>query len=106
MKLIQSWFQRQFSDPQVVILAVFLLVGFGIVFLLGDILMPVLASVVIAYLLEGSDRKVTTMQSAAPTGGFCSCFLLFMAFLVFVLFGLLPMLTRQIGEVSSKIAGG
>ena len=102
MKLIQSWFQRQFADPQVVILAVFLLVGFCIVFFLGGILMPALASVVIAYLLEGLVGKLQRCK-VPRLASVLLVFTLFMAFLIFVLFGLLPMLTGQIGEFLQKL---
>ena len=53
MNLISSWFQRRFSDPQVVVLIVFLIVVSIGILILGKMLAPVLASVVIAYLLQG-----------------------------------------------------
>ena len=53
MNLITNWFRRHFSDPQVVILAVFLIIGSAVVLFFGKMLAPVLASVVIAYLLQG-----------------------------------------------------
>ena len=53
MRLITDWFKRTFSDPQIVFLTLVLAGGFAIVLTMGDMLAPVLASVVIAYLLEG-----------------------------------------------------
>ena len=53
MNLISAWFRRHFSDPQVVILVILLLIGSVVIIILGDMLAPVLASVVIAYLLQG-----------------------------------------------------
>ncbi|MEN8213541.1 MAG: AI-2E family transporter, partial [Pseudomonadota bacterium] len=53
MNLVADWFRRTFSDPQVVALILALLVGFTVILFFGDMLAPVLASVVIAYLLEG-----------------------------------------------------
>ena len=53
MRLITDWFRRTFSDPQVVLLAVLLGTGFLVIIYLGDMLAPVLASVVMAYQLEG-----------------------------------------------------
>ena len=52
-EFISAWFRRYFSHPQAVLLLVLLVTGFGIVLVMGDMLAPVLASVVIAYLLEG-----------------------------------------------------
>ena len=52
MELLKNWFRRSFSDPQVVILGLFLVVGFAIIIGLGKWLAPMFASLVIAYLLE------------------------------------------------------
>ncbi len=52
---IADWFRRNLSDPQVVLLTVLLGIGLLVIVYLGDMLAPVLASVVIAYLLEGSE---------------------------------------------------
>ena len=54
IEYIKSWYQRHFSDPQVVILALFILIGFAIILIAGDILAPLLASIVIAYVLDGA----------------------------------------------------
>ena len=51
--IFNRWFQRHFSDPQVVFLVVFLILSFAIVILFNDTLAPVFAAIVIAYLLEG-----------------------------------------------------
>ncbi|MCG8436409.1 MAG: AI-2E family transporter, partial [Gammaproteobacteria bacterium] len=62
MDFLKSWYQRYFSDPQVVILALLLVLGFAFVVVTGDILAPVLASVVIAYLLEGLVEAVERLR--------------------------------------------
>ena len=53
MKMITDWFRYQFNNPQVVFLTLFLLLLFVVVVLMGNMLAPLLAAVVIAYLLEG-----------------------------------------------------
>jgi len=60
LDIIRDWYSRNFSDPQAVILALLLLVVFGLLWLVGDILAPVLFALVLAYLLEG---VVATMQN-------------------------------------------
>ena len=52
-QLIRTWIHRYFSNPQMAILWLLLIVGFALVLLLGEMLAPVLAAIVIAYLLEG-----------------------------------------------------
>ncbi len=102
MKPIRDWFERYFSDPQVVILALLLVVGFAVVLTVGDMLLPVLAGVVIAYLLEGiaalMERKGVPRLAAVLL-----VFSLFMAFLVFVIFGLLPMVSQQASELIREL---
>ena len=53
MNLIRKWWQRYFTDPQAVFLVLLLVAGFTVVLTMGDMLTPVIASLVIAYLLEG-----------------------------------------------------
>ena len=40
IKFFQEWYRRYFSDPQAVLLAVFLLLSFGIIIVMGTILAP------------------------------------------------------------------
>lgn len=51
--IFNRWFQRHFSDPQVIFLLVFLILSFAIVIGFNDTLAPVFSAIVIAYLLEG-----------------------------------------------------
>ena len=50
--VLGKWFNRYFSDPEAVLLFVLLVLGFGVVIFMGNILAPVLASIVIAYFLQ------------------------------------------------------
>jgi len=109
MRLITDWFKRTLSDPQVVLLILLLAVGLGVVVALGDILMPVLASLVIAYLLEG----LVAMAQRNKVPRILSVGIVFISFLVFVtlvIFGLIPLLSRQVtdlvGQLPAMIAQG
>ena len=71
MELLRDWFKRSFSDPQVVILGLFLLVFFAIVIGLGKWLAPVFAAIVIAYLLEAGVSRLQRLGArpgALPVG--------------------------------------
>ena len=94
---IRTWYNRHFSDPQVVTLLLFLISGFAIILLAGDILAPLLASVVIAYLLEGA---VSLLQrSKAPRiVSLLIVFSVFMAMLILLLFVFIPLLSKQLTE--------
>lgn len=102
MNLLTSWFRRTFADPQVVILGIVLVVGVAIIAGLGQMLAPVFASIVIAYLLEA---VVIRLQKVGlpRLASVLLVFLLFLASLFFLLFGLLPMLTRQLTQLVQQI---
>jgi putative permease len=95
MELLRDWFKRSFSDPQVVILGLFLVIGFAIIVGLGKWLAPMFASIVIAYLLEAvvSRLQKTGMPRLAAV---IIVFLLFITALLFLTFGLVPIVIRQL----------
>jgi putative permease len=97
-----QWYQRHFSDPQVVVLALFLLLGLLAVVLFGRMLTPVLASLVIAYLLEGGVQRLERF-GIPRLASVISVFAAFMAGLLFLIFGLLPMLTRQLAAIVREL---
>jgi len=75
-------------------LAVVLLAGFFIIFLTGEMLAPVIASIIIAYLLEGL-VGVFERNALPRLVAVLVVFVGFMAFMAFVTFALLPLLSRQ-----------
>ena len=99
---ISAWFERHFSDPQVIGLAAVLAAGFAIIYLAGEMLAPVIASVVIAYLLEGLvgllERKRVPRFVAV-----LMVFVVFMTVLILVIFGLLPLLSRQATQLLQQL---
>ena len=100
IEFLQAWYQRHFSDPQVVILALFLIIGFAVILIAGDIIAPVLAGIVIAYLLDGAIEFLRRGRLPRVVA-LLIVFFLFIAFLLLVTFGLAPMLFRQVTEFFS-----
>jgi putative permease len=102
MQVIREWFQRFFSDPQAVILAMLLVVGFLVVLTMGKMLTPVLAALVVAYLLDG---VVTTLQSRGVPRivAVSAVYVLFVVFLAFALLGLLPRLSYQVTQLFNQL---
>lgn len=94
MESIRAWFERHLADPQVMGLAVVLLAGFFIIFLTGEMLAPVIASIIIAYLLEGL-VGVFERNALPRLVAVLVVFVGFIAFMAFVTFALLPLLSRQ-----------
>jgi putative permease len=102
MQVITDWFRRYFSDPQVVFLAVILVLGFAVVLTMGHMLAPVLASIVIAYLLEG---LVAFLQRHGwpRLAGVLIVYTIFVLFVVLVLFGVIPVVSRQVTELVQQL---
>jgi putative permease len=102
MELLKDWFRRSFSDPQVVILGLFLVIGFAIIIGLGAWLAPMFASIVIAYLLEA---VVTRLQRVGipRIAAVVLVFLLFIAVLFFLFFGLVPLVSRQLTQLVQQL---
>ncbi|RMD69780.1 MAG: AI-2E family transporter [Gammaproteobacteria bacterium] len=109
MNIIVAWFRRILSDPQAVILGVILLVGFAIIFFLGHALAPVIAAVVIAYLLEGVVNFLERWH-VPRLAAVLIVFSTFMVFFIYALGVLLPLLSQQltqfIRELPNMIAQG
>ena len=101
-KAIRAWYERHFSDPQVVGLAAVLVVGFAIMYLAGEMLTPVIASVVIAYLLEGL-VGLLVRKRVPRLVAVLLVFIAFMTVLLFVMFGLLPLLSRQATQLLQQL---
>lgn len=102
MFLVADWFKRHFSNPEVVFLAVALIVVFSVIVLFGDTLGPVLASIVIAYLLEGV-VKVMERNHIPRLIAVLIVFTVFMLALAVVIFGLLPLLSNQLTSLVQEI---
>lgn len=102
MNILYEWYQRTISDPQAVILAVLLVAGFLVMFTLGEMLAPVLAGVVIAYLLDGVVEKCTRL-GAPRVSAVVLVFLLFLSFLAFALVWLVPRLSTQVTQLIRQL---
>lgn len=102
IKFIREWLNRNFSDPQLIILAVLLVAGLLIIVILSDMLAPVFASIVIAYLLDG---MVSGLQKLKIPRLFSVIFvfLFFMICSLFLSIGLLPKLSGQVGQLFQNL---
>ncbi len=96
-----EWFRRYFSDPEAIVLAVLIAVGFGIVLTFGRMLAPVIASLVIAYLLDGAVRALERRHLPRLH----AVLLIYSAFMTFVLilaFAITPLLWTQLLELARE----
>ena len=100
--LVKTWYSRYFSDPQAIILTTVLLVGATIILTMGDMLLPVLASIVIAYLLEGVVRTMQKFGSTRFTA-VVLVFGVFLAFIIFLFFGIAPLVSSQLSDLFQEL---
>lgn len=104
LQTLNDWFHRYFSHPQAILLAILLTVGFAIIIGMGQMLAPVLASLVLAYLLEGLIWKLEkwrTPRLAAVLIVYC----LFMMLVLFILLVVLPLVSRQLAQLVQELPG-
>jgi len=100
-KFLRDCFRRVLPNSQAIALALILIVGFVLIFTLSDVLMPVFASVILAYLLQGIVKK---LENRIPRliavhvvfSGFITC-------LGLIIFVLLPMASAQAVQLIQRI---
>jgi putative permease len=102
MNAILAWLRRQLADPQIVALTLIVLLLALSVWLFGRMLAPLLASLVIAYLLDNIARRLRA-HGVPHSIAVLLVFLLFIAVLWVCFFWLLPLLTRQMGQLFQQV---
>ncbi|MDJ0833117.1 MAG: AI-2E family transporter [Gammaproteobacteria bacterium] len=102
INVFKRWYTRNFANPQTVILALILIIGSVLVIVMSKHLMPILISIVIAYLFEGTVQKLgyigvnRTISASLMTAMFLTMILLLM-------FVLLPLLSAQITDLFREL---
>ena len=102
--VIKGWFEKHFSDPQAIILVSILLLGAILVLYWGTILTPVLAGVVIAYVLEGLVCRLNHL-GMPRFAAFLLSYALFVTALALILFGLVPLVISQVSQLVVDFPG-
>ena len=103
-KVLRDWMQRYFSDEEAVVLAVLLVLAFTVVLTLGGMLAPVLAGLVLAFLMQGMvvHLERLRMPERAAVG---VVFALFMGALAVFLLVLVPLLWHQLITLFNELPG-
>ncbi|WP_030132653.1 AI-2E family transporter [Pseudomonas sp. QTF5] len=103
-KVLRDWIQRYFSDEEAVVLAVLLFLAFTAVLTLGGMLAPVLAGMVLAYLMQG---LVVTLERLRVPGGAAVglVFALFMGVSLIFIIIVVPLLWHQLITLFNELPG-
>lgn len=98
LRVLRHWYERYFSEDEVVYLVVVLFLGFSVVALFGRILAPVFTALIFVYMLHGLERWLVErgMQGKVAVWVVYSFFISLLSALLFVV---LPLVWRQLSSV-------
>lgn len=94
-EVLTRWYQRYFSEEEAVVLLVMLVAAFVVMLAFGEILAPVFVAVILAYLMQGVANVMRNRGLPAELSVAIST-LLFLGGFLAVLFGLAPLVWRQL----------
>ncbi|KFZ29961.1 permase [Pseudidiomarina atlantica] len=91
---LKAWYQRKFSDPDAITLALLLVVLFLLIVFFGHLIAPILVALALAYLL---DWPIQRLQAAGLTRTLAVVivFVVFVAINVLLIFFLVPVIWQQ-----------
>ncbi len=99
---LRRWVARDLADPQVFVLALLLVGGLLLILLFGRTLAPLIAALVIAYVLQGP--VATLGRLGVPHwAGVTIVFVGFLAFIVFGVLALFPLLSQQLSQLVAQL---
>jgi len=102
LRFFSASLNRILPNAQAVYLAIILFVSFVLIYSLSNLLMPVFASIVLAYLLEGIVGKIINLGLPRIKAVYL-VFSCFMTCLGFLLFYLMPLVSQQALELIQNI---
>lgn len=101
VRILRGLAHKYFSDDEAVILFLLLLGGVLAIMFFGAMLAPVIASVIIAFILQGLVARLTQIglpEIVSIVGGF----VVFIGTLAAFLFGLLPLIWAQLASLATE----
>lgn len=101
--VLKNWFFKYFGDPEAAILLIVLLFAFLFIWLFGEKLAPLLAGLVLAYLLDGI---ITTLQTRlrCPRGiAITLVYTVFVGLFIYAFVALLPTLYKQSVQLVTQL---
>lgn len=99
LDIFRKWFQRYFFHEEAVLLLVMLTVAVVLLMTIGDILAPLLAAIVLAYLMQGLAAQLQSKGVPARLGVILA-YLVFIGSFFGITLGLLPLAWRQLAALA------
>ncbi len=102
LEIFQKWYERFFFEEESILLLVLLTVGLLVLLVFGDTLAPVLAAIVLAFLMQGLSGRL--INRGFPEWLALSCsFVVFVGFFFGFLLVLLPLIWRQLLSLFAEL---
>lgn len=102
LRIIRNWIDRLFAEEETVVLLLLLLVALLLIVTLGDVLAPVIASLVAAFMMQGMIGRLMTWR--APRWlAITITYLLFMGLFFGFIFGLMPLVWKQLTSLIQEL---
>ncbi len=101
VRILRGLAHKYFSDEEAVILFLLLVTGIAFIILFGAMLAPAIASLIIAFILQGLVAKLHKM-GVPELIAIIGVFVVFLGVLVGVIFGLLPLIWTQVSNLAGE----
>lgn len=104
LDIFNKWYRRYLFEEESVLLLVLLAVAVLLLMTIGDILTPVLAALVLAFLMEGISTRL--QRHGAPAWlGVTVAYVVFVGAFFAIILGLLPLVWRQLASLVTQMPG-
>lgn len=102
LKVVRSWVDRYFSDEEAVVLFLLLFFGLSFIVLWGNIMAPVIAGVIVAFILQGIVNYLSS-KGVHPGVAVYLAFGLFLASVLAFFFVIFPLLWQQLSSLVNDV---
>jgi len=102
--VLKEWINRYFGNEETVIFSAILIVGLMSILYLGDVLAPVLAAAIVAFMLQGGVTRLEQIRVPQRLAVWI-VFLLFSAMIASLIFVVLPLSWRQLVNFIGEVPG-
>ncbi|WP_119328548.1 AI-2E family transporter [Cysteiniphilum halobium] len=103
IKYLRQWYHKKFDSNEPAVFIVVIVIAVLIINFFGDLLAPILAGVIIAYLLEAVVSFLSKVLKLNRNIAVYIVFLVFIALVIMLLLFVLPALMRQAGQFVQNI---
>lgn len=100
--LFKTWYKHTFHDPQALVLLVILLIASLVILTFGDLLAPLLGSIVVAYILDAA-VGLLSKWGANRNLSVWFVFSVFFGGFLFLIFGVIPLLWSQATGLAQEL---